>query len=85
MPKRSIAHAKSCALSAVEIQMAVVMGEVGLQIDKLRAGYVPLLELCALHNDSIGLARFATDIGRRVEDAEIRIFEVYGEAVGVDE
>jgi hypothetical protein len=46
--------------------MAVVIGEVGVQIDKLRAGDVPLLEPCALHNDSIGLARFANDIGRRV-------------------
>ena len=68
-----------------EIQMVVVIGEVGLQIDKLRAGDVPLLELCAFHNDSIGLARFVNDIGRRVEDAEIRILEVCGEPVGVDQ
>ena len=65
--------------------MAVVVGEVGLQIDELRAGDVALLEFRAFGDDIVGLAGLANDICRRVEDAEIRIVEVRGEPVSVDQ
>ena len=68
-----------------EVQMAVVVGEVGLQIDELRAGDVTLLEFRAFRDDTVGLAGLTNDVGRRVEDAEIRIVEVCGEPLGVDQ
>ena len=62
-----------------------MVGEVGLQIDELRARDVALLELRAFRHDTIGLSRLTNDVGRRVEDAEIGIVEVSCEPLGVDQ